>query len=72
MKTTLLILEFLISAALILAILIHTPKGEGLGSIGGSARMFNSQKGMESGLNKATGVLTVLFFIIAGILGVYF
>jgi preprotein translocase subunit SecG len=72
MKTTLLILEFLVSAALIIAILIHSPKGEGLGSIGGIARMFNSQKGMESGLTKATGFLTVAFFVIAGILGVYF
>lgn len=72
MKTTLLILEFFISASLIIAILLHSAKGEGLGSIGGGGRLFNSQKGMESGLNTVTSTLTLLFFIIAGILGVYF
>jgi len=72
MKTTLVIVEFFTSIALIISILLHSAKGEGLGAIGGSARMFRSQKGLESGLNRVTTVLAVTFLAIAGILGVYY
>ena len=72
MKLTLLIIEFITSIALIIAILLHAPKGEGLGAIGGQAKMFNTQKGMESGLNRFTAVLAVIFMVIAGILGVFY
>jgi preprotein translocase subunit SecG len=72
MKTTLVIIEFFTSIALIIAILLHSAKGEGLGSIGGSARLFRSQKGLESGLNTLTSILVITFLTIAGILGVYY
>lgn len=71
-KTLLLIIELITSAALIFAILLHAPKGDGIGAIGGAARMFNAQKGMESGLNKVTTILAIVFVIIAGVLGVFF
>ena len=72
MKIALLTIEFLISIALIVAILLHSAKGEGLGAIGGRARLFNTQKDLEAGLNKVTGVLVALFMIIAGLLSVVF
>ncbi len=72
MKLILLSIEFVISVALIFAILLHSAKGEGLAGIGGRAKMFNTQKDLESGLTKVTGVLVALFMIIAGILCVVF
>ena len=73
MKTLLLIIELLSGLLLIGAILIHSPKGEGIGSIGGPAKMFNSpQKDMEKGLDQFTYILTAVFLIIATILGVFY
>lgn len=72
MQTLLLVAEFFVSLALIVAILLHSAKGEGIGAIGGHARMFNSHKDLEMGLNKVTGGLAATFFIIAGLLGVFY
>jgi preprotein translocase subunit SecG len=41
-------------------VLLHSPKGDGLG-IGGQAQMFTSTKSAETSLNRATWVLTILF-----------
>mgnify|MGYP001459201794 CR=1 FL=1 len=70
MKLFLLIIEFTAAIILIAAILLHQPKGEGLGGIGGQARVFNTQKGMESGLNRFTGIVAAIFLIGAIILSV--
>jgi preprotein translocase subunit SecG len=70
MKTFLIVTETLIALILIFTILMHSPKGEGLGAIGGGTKLFNSSKGMEDGLTKFTTILVTLFFVIAGILGV--
>lgn len=72
MKWILTFFEFSSSIGLIVAILIHAAKGEGLGSVGGEARIFRSNKGMESGLNKITAILAGVFMVSAGILGVFF
>ena len=72
MKILLLIVEFFVSIALIAAVLLHSAKGEGLGGIGGTARLFGSQKGMEAGLNRATTILASLFLIIAFVLSTLF
>ncbi len=72
MQTFFLIIEFFISFALIIAILLHSAKGEGMGAIGGHARMFNSHRDLEAGLNKVTAGLAIAFFIVAGILGVLY
>jgi preprotein translocase subunit SecG len=70
MKTFLITTETLIALTLIFTILMHSPKGEGLGAIGGSAKMFNSSRDMEDGLTRFTTILVTLFFVIAGLLGV--
>ncbi|MBT3261288.1 preprotein translocase subunit SecG [bacterium] len=70
MKTFLLTTEFISGILLVITILMHSPKGEGLGSIGGQAQVFNYTKGIESGLNKITSFLGFVFFISAAILGI--
>ena len=72
MKILLITIEFIASIGLILAVLLHAAKGEGLGAIGGEARLFRSNKGLEAGLNKVTAILAAIFLISAGILGVFF
>ncbi|MCH9054503.1 preprotein translocase subunit SecG [Parathermosynechococcus lividus] len=46
---------------LIVLVLLHSPKGDGLGGIGGQAQLFTSTKSAETTLNRATWTLTVLF-----------
>ncbi|MFC1770658.1 preprotein translocase subunit SecG [Candidatus Margulisiibacteriota bacterium] len=72
MKIFLLTVEFIIAVLLIISILLHTAKGEGLGGIGGHARMFSSQKGLEAGLNKITTFLAALFLSLAFLMGLFF
>ncbi|WP_019502902.1 preprotein translocase subunit SecG [Pseudanabaena sp. PCC 6802] len=50
-----------IAAILILLILLHSPKGDGLGGIGGQAQLFSSTKSAETTLNRLTWTLTVMF-----------
>lgn len=73
MKITLLIMEIISGILLIGAILIHSPKSEGMGAIGGQARTFKSpDNDMESGLKKLTTILVVAFFGSALILGLFY
>ena len=65
----LLIFQVVIAAGLILAVLLHSAKGEGLGGIGGQAKLFGTQKGLEQGLNKITAILAILFVLVSIILG---
>ncbi len=46
---------------LIILVLLHSPKGDGLGGIGGQAQLFTSTKSAETTLNRATWTLTVIF-----------
>ena len=52
MKILLLIIELISAIGLVITVLLHSAKGEGLGGIGGQARLFNAQSDMESGLRK--------------------
>ena len=72
MKTLLLTIEFISAISLVIAVLLHSAKGEGLAGIGGQGRMFNSQKGLEDGLNKITTILAIIFLTTAGIFGVLY
>ncbi|MGF1566618.1 MAG: preprotein translocase subunit SecG [Nodosilinea sp.] len=42
-------------------VLLHSPKGDGLGALGGQAQLFTSTKSAETTLNRLTWTLTVLF-----------
>ncbi|MBF2035451.1 MAG: preprotein translocase subunit SecG [Leptolyngbyaceae cyanobacterium T60_A2020_046] len=46
---------------LTILVLLHSPKGDGLGALGGQAQLFTSTKSAEVALNRATWTLTVLF-----------
>lgn len=48
-------------ALLILLVLLHSPKGDGLGGIGGQAQLFTSAKSAEKTLNQITWTLSTLF-----------
>ncbi|MEI7473977.1 MAG: preprotein translocase subunit SecG [bacterium] len=63
------ITQIITGALLVLLILLHSPKGEGLASISDAAQLFSSQKGVEAGLNKITAVIAVIFIIVSALLG---
>jgi preprotein translocase subunit SecG len=44
-------------------VLLHSPKGDGLGGIGGQAQLFTSTKSAEVTLNRVTWVLTLAFML---------
>lgn len=69
MKTALFVIEALSAIGLIVTILMHSAKGEGLAGIGGQAKLFSSQKGMEVGLTKVTAVLAAVFLGTALVIG---
>ncbi|MGF1538495.1 MAG: preprotein translocase subunit SecG [Elainellaceae cyanobacterium] len=46
---------------LIILVLLHSPKGDGLGGIGGQAQLFTSTKSAETTLNRVTWTLATLF-----------
>ena len=48
---------------LIVLILLHSPKGDGIAGIGGASHVFASQKSAEKGLNKLTGIVAGIFLI---------
>ena len=70
-KVVLQILQGLSAVLLIFLVLIHSPKGDGIGSIGSAAQLFSSQKGAEATLNKITMWTAGIFFASAFILGYY-
>ncbi|PSO54802.1 MAG: preprotein translocase subunit SecG [Cyanobacteria bacterium QH_8_48_120] len=46
---------------LIVLVLLHSPKGDGLGGIGGQAQLFTSTKSAEKTLNRITWALSITF-----------
>lgn len=46
---------------LIVLVLLHSPKGDGLGGLGGQAQLFTSTKSAETTLNNVTWTLTTIF-----------
>jgi preprotein translocase subunit SecG len=61
LETALKIFQTVFSLFLIGAVMMHSAKGEGLGMIGGGAKVFGSQKGVEAGLNRLTTGLVVMW-----------
>ena len=46
---------------LMVLVLLHSPKGDGIGGIGGQAQLFTSTKSAETALNRVTWALAVIF-----------
>ncbi|ELR97706.1 preprotein translocase subunit SecG [Gloeocapsa sp. PCC 73106] len=58
-----------ISAGLLtMMVLLHSPKGDGIGGIGGQAQLFTSAKSAETSLNRITWVLATVFISLTVIL----
>jgi len=70
MRGLLLIIQFLTAIFLVVAVLLHSAKGEGLGGIGGSAKLFGSPKGLEKGLDTVTWGGVIIFFFVSIVLAV--
>ena len=54
---------------LIVLVLMHSPKGDGIAGIGSAAQMFTSQKSAEKGLNKLTAIVALIFVACVFLLG---
>ncbi len=64
------VIQILSALFLILLVLLHSPKGDGMGGMMGSAsQLFASQKTAEKGLNKVTYITGGVFIITTLILG---
>ena len=61
--------ETVCAILLIILILMHSPKGDGIGGIGGASHIFASQKSAEKGLNKLTGIVCAIFILCTFLLG---
>lgn len=70
-KVILQVTQGLSALLLIIFVLLHSPKGDGIGSIGGAAQLFSSQKGAEATLNKTTAWIAGIFYLSSFILGHY-
>ena len=62
-------IEVISALLLIVLILMHSPKCDGIAGIGNAAQMFTSQKSAEKGLNKLTGIVAGIFVLCVFLLG---
>ena len=62
-------IQVISSLLLIVLILMHSPKGDGIAGIGNAAQMFSSQKSAEKGLNKLTAIVAGIFVLCVFLLG---
>jgi len=65
----LLVLEGLMGVFLVVLILLHSPKGEGMGGIGGTATLFTGKRGAEAGLDRLTWGVAFGFLLVCTVLG---
>ena len=69
MVTTVLTVIWAIAAVgVCILVLLHSPKGDGLGALGGQAQLFTSTKSAEETLNRATWLLTITFMVLTVVL----
>ncbi|MDR1327095.1 MAG: preprotein translocase subunit SecG [Heliobacteriaceae bacterium] len=54
---------------LIVLILLHSPKGDGIAGMGGASHIFASQKSAEKGLNKLTAIIAGIFVLCTFLIG---
>ncbi len=71
LKTTVLAIHFVLAAFVIGVILLQGPKGEGLGAIGGSARLFHGPRPRETLLTRVIAVAAVLFGVTSAYLAFF-
>ena len=69
MLTLVWITQVVSAILLMILILMHSPKGDGIAGIGNAAQMFSSQKSAEKGLNKLTAIIALVFIVCVFLLG---
>lgn len=62
--------QLICALALIGSILLHPAKSDGMAGIGAPAKLFGSQKGAETGLNKLTAIIAIIWAGLAAVLSV--
>nr|ALL97224.1 preprotein translocase SecG subunit [Pyropia endiviifolia] len=55
---------------LVLTILIHNPKSEGLGSVGAQNQFFSNTRSTENTLNKVTWLFLISFLVLTTIIAI--
>lgn len=63
------IIQMFTGVLLIILVLLHSPKGDGIAAIGSASQLFSSQKSAEKGLNKVTYIIGGIFILSTLILG---
>lgn len=63
------IIQMITGVLLIILVLLHSPKGDGIAAIGSASQLFSSQKSAEKGLNKVTYIVGGIFILSTLILG---
>lgn len=62
-------LQIVSGILLMIFVLLHSPKGDGIASIGSMSQIFSSQKSAEDGLNRITYILAGIFILTTFLLG---
>ncbi len=65
------VLQMISGVLLIILVLLHSPKGDGIAAIGSASQLFSSQKSAEKGLNKVTYIIGGIFILSTLILGFF-
>ena len=65
------ILQMISGVLLMILVLLHSPKGDGIADIGSASQLFSSQKSAEKGLNKVTYIIGGIFILSTLILGFF-
>lgn len=63
------VIQIISALLLIMLVLLHSPKGDGIASIGSASQLFSSQKSAEKGLNKVTYIVGGIFILTTLLLG---
>ncbi len=69
MVTFFYVIQIISALLLIMLVLLHSPKGDGIASIGSASQLFSSQKSAEKGLNKVTYIVGGIFILTTLLLG---
>ena len=62
-------MEIILAILMIVMILLHAPKADGMGGIGGTATVFTGKRGAEAGLDRLTWIISLMFMFICFLLG---
>jgi preprotein translocase subunit SecG len=65
----LLVLEAILGILMIVLVLVHAPKGDGMAGIGNAATLFTGKRGAEAGLDRLTWFIFFSFMAVCTVLG---